>query len=188
MFKNLNLQEVLSLSYILLIVVGVLNESLFYGILGVNYLEYTSILDALISPFSLLTSDLRLLLIIVGMMLVMYLYLTKFLPWILKKIKKSHASQGIKSKKTLYILMLLVLIIYFPSMRIGMSVKLKEKLKAKTLQSDHILIFKTGEVLKVKKIGQNTSYIFYVQEADTEISVTPILENLKQIKRIPKKI
>ena len=65
MFKDLNFQEILSLVYVLLIIVGVISESIFYGVLGVHYLEFTSILDALISPFSLITSDLRVFLVIV---------------------------------------------------------------------------------------------------------------------------
>lgn len=187
MFKNLNFQEVLSLAYVILVVIGVISESIFYGVLGVHYLEYTSILDALISPFSLITSDLTVFLIVILMMLLYYLYMTKFLPWVFKKTNKTKSLESIKNKKTLYLALLLALIIIFPSMRIGMSVSYKERLKEKTFKNDHSLVFKSGEVLNVKKIGQNTSYIFYVQENDTEVTVTPILDNIKQIKRIPKK-
>ncbi|AUC14566.1 hypothetical protein BTO06_05130 [Tenacibaculum sp. SZ-18] len=187
MFKNLNLQEILSLAYIILVVIGVISESIFYGVLGVHYLEYTSILDALISPFSLITSDLRVFIIVVLVMLFYYLYIRMFLPWIFKKTKKTKSLESIKSKKTLYFALLLALLVIFPSMRIGMSVSYKQKLKDKKFKNDHTLVFKSGEVLNVKKIGQNTSYIFYVQEDDTELTVTPVLDQIKQIKRIPKK-
>lgn len=187
MFKNLNLQEILSLAYLILVVIGVISESIFYGVLGVHYLEYTSILDALISPFSLITSDLRVFLIVAFMMVLYYLYMTKFLPWVFKKTNKMDSLESIQSKKTLYGALLIALIIIFPSMRVGMSISYKEKLEDKKFRNDHMLVFKSGEVLNVKKIGQNTSYIFYVQENDTEITVTPVLDQIKQIKRIPKK-
>ena len=186
MFKNLNFQEILSLAYVLLIIVGVISESIFYGVLGVHYLEYTSILDALISPFSLITSDLRVFLVIVVLMIFYYLYMVKFLPWIFKKANKEKSLEEIQNKKTLYFALILAFVILFPSMRIGMAISYKNRLEEKTFKYDHSLVFKDGDVLNVKKIGQNTSYIFYVQEDDNVVTVTPILDNIKQIKRIPK--
>ncbi|MFY7670760.1 hypothetical protein ACOSP6_06695 [Tenacibaculum sp. MEBiC06402] len=187
MFKNLNFQEILYLAYIILIIVGVISESIFYGVLGVHYLEYTSILDALISPFSLITSDLRVFLIVVALMVFYYLYMVKFLPWVFKKTNKEKSLKDVQNKRTLYFALLMAFIILFPSMRIGMSISYKNRLEEKTFKNDYSLVFKSGEVLNVKKIGQNTSYIFYVQDGDNVVTATPILDNIKQIKRIPKK-
>lgn len=186
MFEKLNFQEVLSLAYVVLVIVGIISESIFYGVLGVHYIEYTSILDALISPFSLITSNLKVFLLVVALMVFYYFYMVKFLPWMFKKTNKKEALEKIQNKKTLYGAMLFTMLIIFPSIRIGMCIKYHERLEKGTFKNDYTIIFKSNEEINVKKIGQNTSYIFYVQEGEKVVTVTPILDNIKQIKRIPK--
>ncbi|CAL2103212.1 conserved membrane protein of unknown function [Tenacibaculum sp. 190130A14a] len=186
MFEKLNFQEILSLAYVVLVVVGIISESIFYGVLGIHYIEYTSILDALISPFSLITSNLKVFILVVVLMIFYYFYMVKFLPWIFKKTNKKEALEKIQNKRTLYSAMLFTMLIIFPSIRIGMSISYSKRLKNKTFKNNCILVFKNDTSMRVKKVGQNTSYIFYVQNGDTVVTVSPIADNIKQIKRIPK--
>ena len=55
--KKLNLQDVFYIGYLYLIILGIVSDAIFYGIFGVSYLNYTTILDALISPISLLINN-----------------------------------------------------------------------------------------------------------------------------------
>lgn len=47
--------ELLTLDYAYLLILGVANQSLFYGLLGANFLAWSDVLDVLISPIALLT-------------------------------------------------------------------------------------------------------------------------------------
>ena len=54
---KLGLQDYFYIGYLYLIILGIVSDAIFYGIFGVSYLNYTTILDALISPISLLTNN-----------------------------------------------------------------------------------------------------------------------------------
>ncbi len=49
-----SIQDYLSLGYLYLVVVGILFDAIFYGILGINIIHYSSILDVLLSPIAFL--------------------------------------------------------------------------------------------------------------------------------------
>ena len=51
------IQGIVTLGYIYLILMGILNESLYYNQLGVNILNYSDVLDILISPIAKMTSS-----------------------------------------------------------------------------------------------------------------------------------
>lgn len=77
--KKLDLQDVFYIGYLYLIILGIVSDAIFYGIFGVSYLNYTTILDALISPISLLTNNWKISLFLGLMFFVMYLYFTKWM-------------------------------------------------------------------------------------------------------------
>ena len=53
--SKLGLQDYFYIGSLYLIMLGIVSDATFYGSFGVSYLNYTTILDALISPVSLLT-------------------------------------------------------------------------------------------------------------------------------------
>lgn len=50
------LASLLPLGYLYLIVLGILNQSIQYGLIGINILNYVAISDVLFSPITILTS------------------------------------------------------------------------------------------------------------------------------------
>ena len=58
------IQGFLSIGYVYLIVMGILNETLYYNQIGIDILNYSNILDVLISPISKLTSSILRLIIL----------------------------------------------------------------------------------------------------------------------------
>jgi hypothetical protein len=66
--SQLGISEIIPLGYLYLLVLGILAESVYYGLLGINFLSYASILDVLLGPIAILTDNLMLLglLILVG--------------------------------------------------------------------------------------------------------------------------
>ncbi len=52
--KVLVLQDYLSIGYLFILVLGVVQETIYYKFLGVNILDYSSILDVLIRPIAVI--------------------------------------------------------------------------------------------------------------------------------------
>lgn len=199
MFKNLSLQEYLSLGYLFLVVLGVIIESVFYGLFGLPYLQYTSILDILISPISLLADNWILLIAFISFLL-LFLYFFKKSPFIHEKnkhkkwYKKLYNVEKLDEKyneqsnnpNSILLLMLYIIFAILIGFRVGMGGKYKNLLKNGSFKSNYTLTFKNDKQINVKKIGQNSLFIFYVEEGEKVVTATPILENIKQIKRIQK--
>ncbi|NNC69796.1 MAG: hypothetical protein HKN90_03125 [Flavobacteriaceae bacterium] len=197
--KELNIQEYLSIGYLYLVILGVLSDSLFYGILGFPIIDYMSILDALISPVNLLTRDYRITLPIVIMFTLLYLYTTKWAPmlheslrdkrWYRKMTNIERADKRIellKDRKNLFWSVLFMYALLFLSIRLGMALGTKNGLVEKSENPNYSLTFKDDSVLDIRKLGQNSTYIFYLDRGETTVVATPILDNIKKIKKIEK--
>ncbi|SNR15338.1 hypothetical protein [Tenacibaculum jejuense] len=199
-FKKLSLQENFYVLYVYFILLGIVSDALFYAVLGVQYLNYVSILDALISPFSLLTDSLKLTLALVICFFLLYKYVTKWSYTLHKKYKhkkwygkihnierREKAFKDLEEKKGLAEGLLFLFFILFVSLRLGMGLGKNHKIKTKEIKPNYELTFKDNSQKDVQVIGQNSSFIFYVEHKEKVVSVTPISDNIKQIKRIPKK-
>lgn len=195
--EKLGLQDYFYIGYLYLIILGIVSDAIFYGIFGVSYLNYTTILDALISPISLLTNNWKLSLFLGFMFFLMYLYFTKWMfkfyaylrekKWYQKlyNIEKwDKRYDELKKKKNLLPGLMFLFFLLFVSMRTGMGIGMKHKLLNKKIIPNHSLVFKDGDKLAVYKIGQNSAYFFYFMPGEKVITATPIADNLKQIKKI----
>ena len=80
---------------------------------------------------------------------------------------------------------LVLFFVLFISLRLGMGIGINIKIKEQRLQPNYNLVFKDDSIKKVRLIGQNSSFIFYVENQEKVVSVTPLSDNIKQIKRIP---
>ncbi|WP_435415924.1 hypothetical protein [Polaribacter aestuariivivens] len=196
---KLGLQDYFYIGYLYLIILGIVSDAIFYGIFGVSYLNYTTILDALISPISLLANNWKISLFLGFMFWLMYLYITRWMPKLYKylRVKKWYQKiyniekwdkryEQLEDKKNLLPGLMFLFFLLFISMRTGMGIGMKHKFQTKTITPNYTLVFKDNEQLNVRKIGQNSAYFFYFIPGETEITATPITDNLKQIKRIKK--
>ncbi len=197
--KELSLQEYFYIGYLFLIVLGIVSDAIFYAVLDVSYLNYITILDALISPISLLSNNWMMSLILLALFILMYFHITRFSPWLYLKLRDKRWYQkvtniekadkrykALKEKKNIVFGMMLLFFFLFVSMRTGMAIGTKNKLSTKEIKPNYTLVFKDDSKLDVRKIGQNSAYYFYVVPGEKLVTVTPILDNLKQIKRIKK--
>lgn len=197
--EKLGLQEYFYIGYLYLIILGIVSDAIFYGIFGVSYLNYTTILDALISPISLLTNNWKISLFLVFMFWLMYLYFTKWMfnlyaylrtkKWYKKlynieKWDKKYEELG--KKKNLMAGLMFIFFLLFVSMRTGMGIGMKHKYTSKEIKPNYTLVFKDNSKLDVRKIGQNSAYFFYFIPGEKVITATPIADNLKQIKVLEK--
>jgi len=72
--SQMNIQDYLSLGYIFLLILGVFHDTIYYKFLGINILEYSSVLDVLISPVSVIAGNLKLAVALIGAIIFAILY------------------------------------------------------------------------------------------------------------------
>jgi hypothetical protein len=196
---KLGLQDYFYIGYLYLIILGIVSDAIFYGIFGVSYLNYTTILDALISPISLLTNNWKISVFLALMFWLMQMYFSRWMftiyaylrvkKWYKKiynieKWDKKYAELA-KKKNNIQGLMFIFFLL-FVSMRTGMGIGTKHKVNAEEVIPDFTLVFKDNTKLDVKKAGQNSAYFFYFIPGEKVITATPIADNLKQIKVLKK--
>lgn len=195
--KNLSLQEYLSLSYAFLLVIGLFYQTIFYSFLGINILDYSSVLDVLLSPISLMTGNVLLIIAFIVLIGIVLLYL-KFLPKYYSRLAKKEKYQSGKKKEKLekaiasinqegkMKFILFCLFAVFIGLSIGGGTKLKSRLNKKNIKLTHELIFKDGERQVIKMIGKNSLYVFYVTQEKREVICAPIESNIKMISKLNK--
>ncbi|WP_375238807.1 hypothetical protein [Aurantibacter sp.] len=194
--SNLNLQDYLSLGYIFLLVLGVFHETIYYKFLDINILEYSSVLDVLISPVSVITGNLKL-----GLAVVFALFMTYFLKMFMpkyyaylsrrkkyqsgkNKVKVDKASESLKTNGFMISMSVFMVFSVFIGMGFGRGMKEKRRLQNEDIKYTHELIFEDNQKEKIKMLGKNSLYVFYVNKTKGDILISPIDGNIKTIKKM----
>ena len=181
-----NLQKLLPFGYLFLVVLGIIKESVFYHLIGINILKYSNIMDILISPIADLTSHL---IVLFGFIIFFsVLSLTIFI--LSKNHKKEWVRKIVGSKKSLteftedevksyfgkiFIVMFAIgLLSFFLGIGIGNGRKVSEKISNNHLKYDHKLTFNTNETKEVYLIGSNSTNYFYVEKGNKNVKISPV--------------
>ncbi|WP_373550287.1 hypothetical protein [Haliscomenobacter sp.] len=193
-----NLQEYLSLGYIYLVILGIIDEVIYYNFFGVDILNYSSISDVLIAPINTLLSDIRVFVAVVVFMSLAYLSYIKLIPALYKKVKgKSWYQKMVKDadqadakfaamqRRTL-LFMTVYLSCMFLGLRIGYGYGMKESIDKGDFKLNHILTLNDNSSKQVRIIGQNSLYVFYITKEQREVAIMPISGNIKEIRKSPK--
>lgn len=191
------LQDYLSLGYLLLLILGLVREVIYYGFLGINILEYDSIQDVLLSPLVFLVSKWVVPLILIALTMGSIF----FIQYAAKQNAKKKATQNeadsapqeeatkdpVAERINGVIIAIVILIIpFFMGSGIGSGSKVAERIESGDVKMNRVLYFQDDQEQAVYLIGQNSEYLFYVAEGDSTITITPIEYNIKMIKEIPK--
>ncbi len=196
--SDLGIQDYLSIGYVFLLILGVLHQTIYYNFLGVNIFEYSSILDVLISPVSVIAGDLKLLVGIVICVVLAIGYaklLPKYYAWLSKKKKYQSGKKKVKldkalktfktgSKQLIFVMIALYIIGAFIGFGVGRGGKTKKRIENGEIKMTHQITFNDGENHKVNLLGKNSLNIIYVVEGKKEVLVSPIEGNIKTIKKI----
>ncbi|MDI9859724.1 hypothetical protein [Flectobacillus roseus] len=174
MFKNLGFQEYLSIGYLYLLILGVVSESIFYRMLGINILHFASLSDILTAPLTLLVSHWMIPASIVGMILVLFL-LTK----LSEKFNAKHNKE--QSVNLLVLCSAFIFFGFFIGIELGRGTKQKSLIAEGKNQPNYLITFDDGQAQKVKVIGQNSTYLFYVPENGKKLIITLIDGNVKKM-------
>lgn len=198
--SDLGIQDYLSIGYVFLLILGVLHQTIYYNFLGVNIFEYSSILDVLISPVSVIAGDLKLLIGIIICVVLAIGYakvLPKYYTWLSKKKKyqsgkkKAKLDKALKtfktgSKQLVLVMIALYIIGGFIGFGVGRGGKTKKRIDNGDINITHQITFNDGESQNINMLGKNSLNVIYVIEGQKEVLVSPIEGNIKTIKKIAK--
>jgi hypothetical protein len=196
--EKLTLQEYLSLGYIYLIILGIISDVTYFRFLNVDILNYSTVLDVLISPVNILTQSLLLFSFFIGVIVFSYFYITKLMPffhqkyrdrkwynWSGSRERSDKMIASIKENKGIPFIFVFVFSMFI-GMGVGRGIKIKERIQTQDIEANYRVTFATDFVKDVYVVGQNSSYLFYILEGEKEVSVSAINPNIKVIQKISK--
>lgn len=188
---NWQFQDYLSFGYIYLLLLGIVSDSIYYGMVGINVISYSTILDVLLSPIVRLTDNIVLPAIIIVLPVIGYFYV-KLIVFLEKrkheKMKKNdNSSQKIKlqqlSMRTVWFAFTcLIIFTTFMGYGVGGGSKQREYLETGEFKTNKVLEFQDGRTEAVRVIGNNSEYVFYLEVGKDTVSVSPIKDNIRVIR------
>ena len=176
-------QGIMSFGYIILIILGMLFESIYYGQFGINIFQYSGILDFLLVPFRRPT----VLIILIGLSLFWYFYFITLFNFLKKKTPKFHKifygqsnanEKNIKSQTKSLIIIFIITTIAWAYIT---SKKEKQNLsKAKIDISIEYESISNNNFIKGKMIGKNDLNIF-ILDINNQVQIIPLNSNIVRI-------
>ncbi len=186
------IQGFLSVGYIYLIVMGIVNETLYYNQIGVDILNYSGILDVLISPISRLTSSIFSMIIFIIIIFSAFKF-PKFLAkkkdkkWFKKsmKLEANLSTSEIEASllKTFIFLISIGILGFFVGTGMGKGFKMSNKIEKGKIDYNDYIEFINGDKAKVEIVGENSTYIFYLEQGNKTVQITPIGGIIKSIEK-----
>ena len=192
---NWQFQDYLSFGYIYLLLLGIVSDSIYYGMVGINVISYSTILDVLLSPIVRLTDNIVLPAVIIVLPVVGYFYIKLIV--FLEKKKRERMKTRDDSKKKLKIEQLnmrtvwfaftcLIIFTTFMGYGVGGGSKQRDYLESGDFKTNKILEFQDGRTEEVRVIGNNSEYVFYLEVGKNSVSVSPIKDNIRVIREMGK--
>lgn len=196
------LQTFLPLGYLYLIILGILRDGVFFYMLGINFLKYSSIMDILISPIAELTSQPIILLTVTLMVIAFFLYYN-FLAknshkkWVRDSIvgksflKKNPDAADIDLKvhikKQAYFAIAFMISAFFLGGGLGTGINVKDRIANNNLKIKHRITDDSGNQKDIYLIDSNSAYFFYVEKGSKTITIVPV-GSIKKIELINNKM
>jgi hypothetical protein len=188
-----SIQDYLSLGYIYLLLLGITTDSIYFGFLGINILEYSTIVDVILSPIIYLTKSLAFPLVIfltpaLGLILMTFKNRGK----VKKEAGRTEAVHWTKQKvsftpnKGMILFVAVTIFSAYLGYGLGGGKKMQGRLEEGSLKLNYQLTFNDGEQLPVHLIDHNSLYVFYVTENSKSVTVSPVEGNIKKIEKLEK--
>lgn len=179
--SSLRLSEILPLGYLYILILGILAESLYYGLIGINFLSYASILDVLLGPIAILTDKpLLLIILVVTGTLFYYLMIIKH-----RKSNKPQAPDVTVDGTMAFITVMAVMVLAaFIGYGMGRGFKERSRIAENDIEHNSTLHFLNGEKKEVRMLGNTSTFIFHIQKDQKSISISPISNNIQEIEQM----
>ncbi|MCP4442260.1 MAG: hypothetical protein GY810_25410 [Aureispira sp.] len=207
--EHRNFQNYVTIIYFFLLGIGILFDSVYFSFFEVNILRYSSVMDILLTPLDFLIElvayatqlsiaeavFLMLLTVIPSILTVLAISYSNKKYWAnrhKKKVNSENLKKIIEGDKSREILLKAVLIgffagVFMPTLFAQLTSPAEEilpKMEKGTLESNHKIVFIDNSEKNVYLIRERSQYIFYVAEQDTQITISPILGTIKEIRKI----
>lgn len=192
------IQAFLPIGYLYLVILGIIKESVCYYQLGINILKYSSIMDILISPISVITAHPIITAIFISLLYYPFFQQKMFIKYHHKKwskyvfgVKKENFNiEDAESKEFLFNKLITTIMWIYLSLFIGFGFargrSIYQKIINHKLEFQDKLNFNTGDSKNIYLIDSNSSYYFYIPEGSNHIEIAP-LGSIKSIEIIKNK-
>lgn len=182
------LQTLLPLGYFYLIVLGILKDGVFFYMLGINFIKFSSITDVLMSPIADLTRYPVLLIAVVGINYVLFLYnrfqvRNSHKNWVRSSMiyknfwtKNENATeQDFKNhiKNQFLNSLLMMIACFFLGGGIGFDITARDRIENNKMKFNHKITYDSGKSAEVYMIDSNSVYYFFVEKGQKNISISP---------------
>ena len=197
--KKFTIQEILSLGYVYLLILGVLTDTIYYSFFDINIIEHSDILDILLSPINILTDHWIIPVAIILFCVLFYFFQAKIAPKLYEKRKRNEAFRqkhniekldiiynGKPKLKHLTPIFALIIFSMFIGFRAGGGGKIQHRMKNNDLTHSTIIEFQNGEKINSYIIGRTSTYLFYVVQDDNKLTIAPIAQNIRTITKSKK--
>jgi hypothetical protein len=185
--KELSIQDYITLGYLYLVILGVVNIVIYYSSFNINIFDYIAISDILLAPINMLFLNYKntaMIILVIGTIA----YLSKFVFWGINKIIEMiaiHFNKPIKSIVYHPIIVFIILFSYkFLILTIEMTNRVDAKVKNMTYKLNTTLTFSNNTQKDVYIMATTTVYIFYVEKGEDIVTIMPIVGNIKSMKEI----
>ncbi|NKI36573.1 hypothetical protein HFP89_15485 [Wenzhouxiangella sp. XN79A] len=178
--------ELLPLGYVYLLLLGIASESIHFALLGVNIIDYSNVLDVLLSPIALVTGDIEVLAVVIGVPLVLWPYL-KFMRYLARK-KPTEKNKGLREQpigKVWLPMCMLALFCAFLGLGLGQGFAQSRDLAAGEMDPDTRITFGDGEIVEAYLVGINSGYVFFVERGANDVTIAPIPETIRSLQALP---
>ncbi|MDM1045610.1 hypothetical protein HX004_12595 [Myroides sp. 1354] len=182
--KITNIEKLLPFGYLFLVLIGILKQSVFYNQFGINILDYSSLMDILISPISDLAAHPQIFFALLSFILFIYftfLFLAKnYNKPIGQKFFKSNSKLMSMTQEEVQIhfgnrfllLSTLGLLSFFLGIGIGTGKKVKEKIEQQTITYDYLLKIDQTEK-QIYLLGVNNLNYIYLEKGNNNVKISP---------------
>lgn len=190
--RRMTIQDFISVAYLYCLTLGILTDILYYRLLGINILYYSSILDVLLSPLVFLTK--RTAVIGVLSVVVVFVFLLE------RRVKAQHRKQmqlpeaerkpmSDFSKKIEAVLIphfvpiMLSMVVLFMFLGGGLGAGMAEsgRIAKDKFRLTHRIKFADGSEQVVRVVGQKSDFVFFVHPGEHRVTVTPVRGNIQSI-------
>lgn len=187
--SQFRIQDLLSFGYLYLLLLGVIRDSMYFGLMGVNIILYSSVTDILFSPLAYLVDEPYLTLVFV-----LGIYFAVIQPQFHEKHKgkswykrifdeekreERFSKPSLISAELVFVTMLITFMLLGTGL--GRGIGMSKKMRDQECKHNDRVEFVDGEKEEVAIIGQNSLYLFYVMKGQTQVSISPINGVVKRI-------
>lgn len=190
---NRSLQDYLSMGYVYLLVLGITSDSVLYGILGVNIINFSTVLDILLSPVIYLTKGIAFAVVILVIPALLVFQINNKQRKLQKELDATQTSQRealskqIQTLKTSKLLLpAMIILSAYVGYAVGYGIATKNSLNKGEVKTNYEITFTDGETAEVRLVGHNSQYIFYAMEGKKELTISPIQGNVKRMDKLRK--